>query len=268
MINKKYLKNLRCKGNNNKNHFIFDLYNERIIDSLDIIKLDFKKILILGNHGTKIESFIKKKYKIESISLFDSMNDNFDLDLWKEEIEKYDLIISNFYLFLSENLNNLLKKINNSLLPNGFFIATMPTKENFNSLKLAMIKTDIDLYGGAFNRFNKNIELTDIIDFLKKNQFNNPLVNLENINLEYKNFNQLLIDIRSMNLSYYYDDKKLKFDKKNYFKKLEKNFQKNLDNNYSLSTIFYIISGWKNHESQQRPLKPGQAKNNLKNFLK
>ena len=48
-----------------------------------------------------------------------------------------------------------------------------------------MIKTDIELYGGAYNRFNKFIELTKIIDLLKKNNFKIPLVNLEKINLEY-----------------------------------------------------------------------------------
>ena len=42
MINKKYLKNLRCKEINNKNDFIFDLYNERIIDSLE-----YNQVLIL-----------------------------------------------------------------------------------------------------------------------------------------------------------------------------------------------------------------------------
>ena len=41
MINKKYLKNLRSKEIK-KNDFIFDLYNERIIDSLDIINLHSK----------------------------------------------------------------------------------------------------------------------------------------------------------------------------------------------------------------------------------
>ena len=45
MINKKYLKNLRCKEINDKNDFILDLYNERIIDSLDVINIKFKKIL-------------------------------------------------------------------------------------------------------------------------------------------------------------------------------------------------------------------------------
>ena len=267
MINKKYLKNLRSKEINTKNDFIFNLYNERIIDSLEIINLDFKKILILGDHGTKVREYIKKKYKNFSLKIYDLKKNDFDLDEWKGETEEYDLIISNFFLFLTDNFENILKKIIIALYPNGFFVSTLPSKENFNSLKLAMIKTDLDLYGGAYNRFNQFLELTNIIDLLKKNNFKIPLVNLENINLEYYKFKKLLHDIRAMNLSYYHKDKKQIFENKFYFKKLEKNFKKNSNNNFSISTNFYIISGWKDHKSQQKPLKPGEAKNKLKDFL-
>ncbi len=268
MINKKYLKNLRSKGINKKNHFIFDLYNDRIIDSLEIIKLNFKNILILGNHGVKTNEFIHKKYKKKSLTIYDQNLNNFDLDEWQVEKNKYDLIISNFFLFLSDKIENIFKKILDSLAPNGFFIATMPTEENFNSLKEAMIKTDINLYGGAYNRFNKFIDLSSTINLLKENNFKIPIVNLENIDLEYQNFLQLLKDIRSMNLSYYNNDKKLKFENKNYLDELEKNFKKNLRNNYLISTNFYIISGWKEHYSQQKPLKPGQAKKKLEDYFK
>ena len=268
MINKKYLKNLRSKEINKKNDFIFDLYNERIIDSLDIINLKFKKILILGNHGSKITQFIDKKYKNNSLKIYDLSLNSFDLDYWEAEKESFDLVISNFYLFLCDDLNNVLRKIINSLASNGFFIATMPTQENFNSLKEAMIKTDIEVYGGAYNRFNKFFNLEEIIKLLKKNNFKIPLVNSENIELEYSKFENLLSDLRSMKLSYYNEDKKQKFENKNYFVKLEKNFKKNSRHNYQISTNFYILSAWKDHHSQQKPLKPGQAKNSLKEFLK
>tara|TARA_X000000368_G_scaffold3592_1_gene2741 strand:- start:349 stop:1152 length:804 start_codon:yes stop_codon:yes gene_type:complete len=267
MINKKYLKNLRSKEVNSKNHFIFDLYNERIIDSLKIINLNFRKILILGDNGVKLREFICNKYINSSITLYDFKKNDFDLDKWESEDKKYDLIISNFFLFLTNSYDNILKKILLSLTSNGFFIATLPSKENFNELRLAMLKTDMDVYGGAFNRFNRFIELQNIIDLLKKNNFKIPLINLENINLEYKKFEKLLYDIRSMNLSYYNNDKKQVFEKKSYFKKLENNFKKNLNNNFAISTNFYIISGWKEHKSQQKPLRPGEAKNKLKDFL-
>ena len=279
MINKKYLKNLRSKELNYKNDFIFDLYCERIIDSLDIININFKNILILGDNGKILLKYLQKKFKNASFTIYDyktySLKKNslslkkstIDLDLWKIEHNKYDLILSNFFLDLSDNFEIIINKIIKSLIPNGFFLATMPTFQNFTELRSALIKTDIELYKGVYSRFNPTMELQKIIEVLKKNSFKIPIVNLEKITLEYRNYYKLLQDVRSMNLSYFYLDKKKIFEKKKYFKHLEKNHQKNLKKNYQLSSHFHIISGWRDHSSQQKPLKPGEAKNKLKDYL-
>ena len=278
MINKKYLKNLRCKEINNKNDFIFDLYNERIIDSLDVINIKFKKILILGDQGSEIYKYIHKKFKEAQVTVYDiktqfSKSDldiikksNIDIDFWPPQEKEFDLIISNFYLNICEDLKKILSKIMKSLLPNGFFLATLPSPENFSLLRSAMMKTDMQLYGGTYNRFNRAPELHTIIDLLKKNNFKIPLVDYETIDLTYKQFNKLLNDVRSMNLSYYQKDKKNTFEKKSYFSKLEGNFEKENDH-FNLKSNFYIISGWKDHSSQQKPIRPGQAKNKLADFL-
>lgn len=276
MINKKYLKNLRCKEINNKNDFIFDLYNERIIDSLDVINIKFKKILILGDQGSEIYKYIHKRFKEAQVTVYDiktkfSKSDiikksNIDIDFWAPQENEFDLIISNFYLNICEDLKKILSKIMKSLLPNGFFLATLPSPENFSLLRSAMMKTDMQLYGGTYNRFNRAPELHTIIDLLKKNNFKIPLVDYETIDLTYKQFNKLLNDVRSMNLSYYQKDKKNTFEKKSYFSKLEGNFEKENDH-FNLKSNFYIISGWKDHSSQQKPIRPGQAKNKLADFL-
>ena len=278
MINKKYLKNLRCKEINNKNDFIFDLYNERIIDSLDVINIKFKKILILGDQGSEIYQYIHKRFKEALVTVYDiktkfSKSDldiikksNIDIDFWPPQEKEFDLIISNFYLNICEDLKKILSKIMKSLLPNGFFLATLPSPENFSLLRSAMMKTDMQLYGGTYNRFNRAPELHTIIDLLKKNNFKIPLVDYETIDLTYKQFNKLLNDVRSMNLSYYQKDKKNTFEKKSYFSKLEGNFEKENDH-FNLKSNFYIISGWKDHSSQQKPIRPGQAKNKLADFL-
>ncbi len=278
MINKKYLKNLRCKAINNKNDFILDLYNERIEDSLDVISIKFKKILILGDQGTNIYRYIQNRYKEAQVKVYDIKpqfskldldiikKSTIDLDVWTPQENEFDLIISNFYLNINENFNKLLSKIMKSLLPNGFFLATLPSPENFSLLRSAMMKTDIQLYGGVYNRFNRTPELHTIIDILKKNNFKIPLVDFEKIDLTYDKFSKLLKDLRSMNLSYYQKDKKNTFEKKLYFSILEKNFDKK-NNNFNLVSNFYIISGWKDHSSQQKPIRPGQAKNKLADFL-
>ena len=278
MINKKYLKNLRCKEINNKNDFIFDLYNERIIDSLDVINIKFRKILILGDQGGKIYKYIQKRFKEAQVNVYDikteySKSDldiikkpNIDIDFWVPQKNEFDLIISNFYLNICEDFDKLFSKIMESLIPNGFFLATLPSPENFSFLRSAMMKTDMQLYGGAYNRFNRTPELHTIIDLLKKNNFKIPLADYEAINLTYNQFSKLLNDVRSMNLSYYQKDKKNTFEKKSYFSKLEDNFEKENDH-FNLESNFYIISGWKDHSSQQKPIRPGQAKNKLADFL-
>ena len=278
MINKKYLKNLRCKEINNKNNFFFDLYNERIIDSLDIITLDFKNILILGDQGAKIYKYIQKRFNDSQVTIYDFKDKTYnlkiknikktsiDLDFWSPQQNQFDLIISNFFLNISENPEKVLSKILTSLSPNGFFLATLPSPENFNVLKSAMMETDMELYGGVYNRFNRTTDLTIIIDILKKYNFKIPLVDSEQIHLEYKQFNKLLHDIRSMNLSYYERDKKNTFEKKLYFKKLERNYYIKKDS-FNLISNFYIISGWKEHFSQQKPMRRGEATNKLKDYL-
>ena len=278
MINKKYLKNLRCKEINNKNDFIFDLYNERIIDSLDVINIKFKKILILGDQGSKIYKYIYKRFKEAQVNVYDIKTEyskleldiikksNIDIDFWAPQEKEFDLIISNFYLNICEDLKKILSKIMKSLLPNRLILATLPSPENFSLLRSAMMKTDMQLYGGTYNRFNRTPELHTIIDILKKNNFIIPLVDFETIDLTYNQFSKLLNDVRSMNLSYYQKDKKNTFEKKSYFSKLEGNFEKENDH-FNLKSNFYIISGWKDHSSQQKPIRPGQAKNKLADFL-
>ena len=189
-----------------------------------------------------------------------------DLDFWAPHEKEFDLIVSNFYLNIYEDHDKLFSNIMKSLLPNGFFLATLPSPENFSLLRSAMMKTDMQLYGGTYNRFNRAPELLTIIDLLKKNNFKIPLVDYETIDLTYKQFNKLLNDVRSMNLSYYQLDKKNTFEKKSYFSKLEGNFEKENDQ-FKLKSNFYIISGWKDHSSQQKPIRPGQAKNKLADFL-
>ena len=49
-----------------------------------------------------------------------------------------------------------------------------------------------------------------------------------------------------MSLSYCYTDKKKKFENKNYFKTLERNYRKDFFNgNYILNIKLNIISAWK-----------------------
>ena len=67
--------------------------------------------------------------------------------------KKFDIILSNFYLHLTNNFILLLKNLSESLNNNGFLFLTMPGKNCHLELKDSMINADIELYGGAYSRF-------------------------------------------------------------------------------------------------------------------
>ena len=257
MINKKYLQLLRSYNRFDINNFIFIKIAERITDSLDLLSIDIKQALELGiNENITFDylksRFIKSKIDRADISLSKrKIGKNFsfykiDVDNINLKVDYYDLIYSNFFLHLTSNFEKNLKNIFESLRSNGFFIIAIPNKESMFQLLNSMYEADILFYNGAFQRFNPTIEINNIFTIMKNLNFDSPSIHTDTITIDYKFFDKLLEDVKKMNLSYCYLDKKEKFENKDYFKKLEKIYKKNnSDNNFILEIKINIVSAWK-----------------------
>ncbi len=257
MINKKYLKLLRSKHRFDNENFIYKIISKRIIDSIDLLNIDIRKVLEIGINENTTYNFINDKFKDNKIDRSDlciSKNNldkeyNFlQIDLENINFNKnyYDLVYSNLFLHLTPNFEHCLRCINDSLKPNGFFISTIPDKDCMYQLLNSMYHADLDMYNGAYQRANPTIEIDRILKILKNLNFDAPSIYSDNISIEYSSFNKMLSDIKKMNISYSYKDKKKIFEKKEYFKKLEKFFKENYyKNNYLLDIKINIISCWK-----------------------
>ena len=73
MINRKYLKLIRSKHTKTLNNFIYDKLAERIIDSIDLLKIEFNQILEIGYNDNAISDYIQNKFKknyIDSADIF------------------------------------------------------------------------------------------------------------------------------------------------------------------------------------------------------
>tara|TARA_B100001287_G_C22662854_1_gene521277 strand:+ start:718 stop:1494 length:777 start_codon:yes stop_codon:yes gene_type:complete len=257
MINKKYLKLLRLKNKSANNQFLYKIVSERIIDSLDLIKFDFKNILEIGINEFKTHNYLKNKFPKSKLTKADINNDNMlidnrfeflDIDLYNLKLQSdcYDLIISNFFLHLTSNFEDSMQSIHKALKSDGLFIAAIPDIDNLYQLVNSMYKSDMLIYQGAYQRTNSTIEVDEIISTLKKLDFHIPTVNKDGFVIEYSTFGKLLNDIRSMGLSYSGNDKKQNFENKQYFKILENIYREEYYNgNYILDIKYNLISAWK-----------------------
>ena len=257
MINKKYLKLLRTKDRKYGENFIYNEISKNIIDSLDILKVPFNNILELGINDKLIINYLKERFPSCSItsadidlSFFPKKIDRqlieIDLDDIQIKHKKFDLIYSNFFCQLTSNFEKLIENIFHSLNSNGFFIATVPSNDNLYQLVNSMYETDNILYGGMYRRTNPILDTNNIFKILKLNNFDAPLINSNNFTIEYSIFENLLDDVRFLNLSYAGKDKRNNFENKKYFIHLEKQFRKKYyKDNFNLDINYSTICAWK-----------------------
>ena len=257
MINKKYVKLLRSKDRKYGENFIYNEISRNIIDSLDILKVPFNNILELGINDKLIINYLKERFPSCSItsadmdlSVFTKKTDRqlieIDLDDIQINKNKFDLIFSNFFCQLTSNFEKLIENVFHSLNSNGFFIATIPSTENVFQLINSMYETDNILYGGMYQRVNPILDTNDIFKLLKLYNFDAPLINTNNLKIQYSVFKKLLDDIRFLNLPYLGNDKRNNFENKKYFIHLEKQFRKKYyDENFNLDINYNTICAWK-----------------------
>ena len=222
--------------------------------------MSINNCLEIGFHSKKIEEYICSKYSHVnyyfsdiSLNILNNILSNhskicLDHDVWPFKKKIFDLIVSNYYLHFSNNIDLLLKNINYSLNDDGFFIATLPGTGTLPELKSSMIEADLEMYGGVHQRFVKLYSIEKINDLLKKNNFKDPIIERDTLKLYYSNFYDLLKDLRYMGNSNTYSDRKSTFENKNYFKKVENIYCKKYSNNKKLIAKIEVIyiSGWKN----------------------
>lgn len=258
MINKKYFKLLRRIERFDENNFIYKTIAKRIVDSIDLLNIEIKHALEIGINENIIFNFLNNKFDNINIDRSDFSSSKSNISLghnfykidpsnmdFKESF--YDLIFSNLIIHLTNNFEKNLISIFKSLKNNGFFVLAIPDKENMFQLINSMYEVDIDLYNGAYQRFNPTIDISYIITILNKLKFDSPNIYSDNFTIEYSNFSNLIKDIKNMNLSYIYEDKKKNFESKNYFKLLEKIYKKKYfaNDRYQLFIKINLIYGWK-----------------------
>ena len=281
-INKQFHILQRNKLLKDKDKFVFNEIGKLINLSLEGINLSVNSCLEIGSQTNINYEYIKKRFSnVNFVSsdiseyllknkYFSNNNLSFDHDNWNLSKNKFDLIISNLYLHLTNNLDLLLKNINFSLEKNGFLIATVPNTNCFYQLKESMIKADLLIYGGAYQRFNNFFSIEKINKALKKNNYKIPVIELDSIELRYSSFSQLIKDIRYLGNTNINNNRKKKFENKKYFQKVEEIYWRNFSTRKKLilSLEVIYITGWKEDSSQQRPLRPGEAKSSLKDYFK
>ena len=114
MINEKYLKLVRSRQSFDQKNFIYEIIAKRVIDSLDLLNIQFDNALEIGVNENIIYNYLIKKFEHLVIKRADISFDtkdikninnclNIDLDNMSFSKNSFDLVYSNSILHLTNN---------------------------------------------------------------------------------------------------------------------------------------------------------------------
>lgn len=184
--------------------------------------------------------------------------------------DSLNLIVSSLSLHTVNDLPGTLIQIRRALKPDGLFIGAMFGGETLTELRQCLMEAELEVRGGYGPRIAPFAEGADLIDLMKRSGFAMPVVDSDRVEVTYDHPLKLLADLRAMGESNILIDRPRKGLNKAILGKMSALYFERFGNEEGrVPATFEIVtlSGWKAHESQQKPLKPGSAKTRLADAL-
>ena len=184
--------------------------------------------------------------------------------------ESLNLVVSTLALHAANDLPGVLVQIRRALKPDGLFVASLFGGETLKELRGCLMEAELEMRGGYGPRVAPFAEGPDLIDLLRRTGFNMPVVDSDRVVVSYAHPLKLMADLRAMGESNVLIDRPRKgLNRAILTRASELYFERFADDEGRIAATFEIItlSGWKPHESQQKPLRPGSAKMRLADAL-
>ncbi len=229
--------------------------SNRMIERLKLMKFKPKSILDLGSGVGYLSNILKEIFPDATVTCLDISLDmllecrkkNLNLNLVMADAENmpfsnnvFDLVISSFTLHWCEEIEKIFSDIHKYLRNRGVFMFTTVGPNTLMELNQAYANIDGEQHVNSFT------DMHVYGDSLLKCGFHDPVMDVENLVIEYSSFSNILKSLRKTGANTVIGQKANFMSKKSY-RKLSDSYKKNKDNGRFPVTyeMIYGVS-WKN----------------------
>ncbi|WP_185983694.1 methyltransferase domain-containing protein [Aureimonas mangrovi] len=184
--------------------------------------------------------------------------------------ESVDLVLSNLSLHLTNDTPGTFVQIRRALKPDGLFLAAMLGGETLTELRQSLIVAEAEIAGGAAPRVLPFVELRDAGALLQRTGFALPVIDQDRLTVRYDTMFELMADLRAMGMANILTARSRRpATRKLFLRAAEIYAERFADADGRIRATFDVVylSGWRPHDSQQKPLRPGSAKASLAEAL-
>jgi SAM-dependent methyltransferase len=180
------------------------------------------------------------------------------------------LVISALSLHFANDLPGALVQIRRALTPDGLFLGAVLGGRTLAELREAFIEAETEQEGGASPRVMPMGDIRDYGALLQRAGFALPVADADIVTVTYASPLGLLRDLRGMGAANMLRARRNTFLRRGTLARAMAIYQERFAApNGRVNASFEIIhlAGWRPHESQQQPLKPGSAAARLADAL-
>lgn len=278
----------------------------RMIERLAFISREFPRVLDFGSGAGNLEKMLCEndtpdrelvQSRLKHITMFDSckemlyrdsnpdefiFNSTLDIDRVVGDEESFvlangsrlqsnsfDAVLSNMSMHWINDLPGVLSRIQDVLVPDGMFMASMLGGDTLFELRTSLQLAELERQGGVSPRVSPLADVKDMGALMQKAKYNLLTVDVDDIIVSYPDIFTLINDIQAMGESnsvlsrqpFIHRDVLLAAEA--IYRSLHGNDDGSIPATFR---IIYLI-GWKPSENQPKPLKRGVGQVNLKDAL-
>jgi SAM-dependent methyltransferase len=185
--------------------------------------------------------------------------------------ESFDLVTSVLSLHAVNDLPGALIQIRRALKPDGLFIAALFGGETLCELRQAFAAGESEVSGGASPRVAPLADVRDLGALLQRAGFALPVADVERTTVLYREFAGLVRDLRALGEANVLHQRRRKPMRRDMLAASLAHYSGThgeADGRLRVTFEVVYLTGWRPHESQQKPLEPGSARARLADALR
>lgn len=256
--------------------FLFDQIIEDVVDRLEVTNRHFENALFYGTRSAtnSLSTNLTERCGVGNIieadlttaRVFPSPNHKLVFDEEKTPFTSqiFDLSISVLTLHATNDLIGALTQIRHSLKPDGLMIAVLFGEDTLRRFKDLFIAVEAAQSDALHARFSPMATAQDLGMALQRAGFALPVVDVDRIDVKYRQPENLLKDLRGMGEKNYLTKRSHFVSRKILGDTLNKFHAGGGGVNFDIVTL----TGWAPAPTQPKPLKPGSATHSLSGAIK
>lgn len=251
-----------------------------LADRLSLIKRDFAVALDLGSHTGEVARSVERLANVGGVIRADSsplllrgatgMMVACDEEFLPFAPDSLDLVVSGLALHWVNDLPGTLVQISRVLKPDGLLLASLLGGATLSELRQALVTAEAELTGGAAPRVAPFADVRDMGALLQRAGLALPVADSDRLTVTYANMFDLMGDLRAMGATNVLVQRSRKPLRRNVLLRAAQIYADRFgEPTGRIRATFEIITltGWRPHDSQQQPLRPGSARTRLADAL-